>query len=139
MCIFLLVEYLLVFMCNFLADMRSHSGSSSSGSEHDESDAEATRDINEDNKAKQQKEDSQEETIAQPEEKDEPNPEDDVASEAESSAAKDLHMDSAGDSTEIEISDTSVPSGSETRQSDDKDAEKTVEEGNQEEEQERGE
>lgn len=66
MCIFLLVEYLLVFMCNFLADMRSHSGSSSSGSEHDESDAEATRDINEDNKAKQQKEDSQEETIAQP-------------------------------------------------------------------------
>ncbi|XP_004555118.3 glutamate-rich protein 3 isoform X1 [Maylandia zebra] len=118
-------------------DMRSHSGSSSSGSEHDESDAEATRDINEDNKAKQQKEDSQEETIAQPEEKDEPNPEEDVATEAESSAAKDSHMDSAGDSTEIEISDTSVPSGSETRQSDDKDAEKPVEEGNQEEEHER--
>lgn len=139
MCIFLLVEYLLVFMCNFLADMRSHSGSSSLGSEHDESDAEATRDINEDNKAKQQKEDSQEETIAQPEEKDEPNPEEDVATEAESSAAKDSHMDSAGDSTEIEISDTSVPSGSETRQSDDKDAEKPVEEGNQEEEHERGE
>lgn len=139
MCIFLLVEYLLVFMCNLLADMRSHSGSSSSGSEHEESDAEATRDINEDNKAKQQKEDSQEETIAQPEEKDEPNPEEDVATEAESSAAKDSHMDSAGDSTEIEISDTSVPSGSETRQRDDKDAEKTVEEGNQEEEQERGE
>lgn len=138
MCIFLLVEYLLVFMCNFLADMRSHSGSSSSGSEHEESDAEATRDINEDNKAKQQKEDSQEETIAQPEEKDEPNPED-VATEAESSAAKDSHMDSAGDSMEIEISDTSVPSGSETRQSDDKDAEEPVEEGNQEEEQERGE
>lgn len=139
MCIFLLVEYLLVFMCNLLADMRSHSGSSSSGSEHEESDAEATRDINEDNKAKQQKEDSQEETIAQPEEKDEPNPEEDVATEAEFSAAKDSHMDSAGDSTEIEISDTSVPSGSETRQRDDKDAEKTVEEGNQEEEQERGE
>ncbi|CAI5639614.1 unnamed protein product [Oreochromis niloticus] len=122
-------------------DMRSHSGSSSSGSssgsEHEESDAEATRDINEDEKAEQQKEDSQEETIAQPEEKDEPDPEEDVATEAECSAAKDSHMDSAGDSTEIEISDTSVPSGSETRQSDDKEAEKTLEEGKQEEEQER--
>ncbi|XP_025759171.1 glutamate-rich protein 3 isoform X4 [Oreochromis niloticus] len=118
-------------------DMRSHSGSSSSGSEHEESDAEATRDINEDEMAEQQKEDSQEETIAQPEEKDEPDPEEDVATEAECSAAKDSHMDSAGDSTEIEISDTSVPSGSETRQSDDKEAEKTLEEGKQEEEQER--
>ncbi|XP_035769034.1 glutamate-rich protein 3 [Neolamprologus brichardi] len=115
-------------------DMRSHSGSSSSGSEHEESDAEATRDINEDNEAKQQKE---EETIAQPEEKDEPNPEEDVGTEAEFSAGKDSHMDSAGDSTEIEISDTSVPSGSETRQRDDKDAEKPVEESNQEDEQER--
>ncbi|XP_030583850.1 glutamate-rich protein 3 [Archocentrus centrarchus] len=118
-------------------DTRSHSGSSSSGSEQDESDAEDTKDSKEDQKAEQPREDGQEETVAQPMEKDEPNPEEAAATEAESSVAKDSHMDSAGDSTEIEISDTSVPSGSDTRQSDDKDAEKMIEESKHEEEQER--
>uniref|UniRef100_A0A3Q0RV91 Glutamate-rich 3 n=1 Tax=Amphilophus citrinellus TaxID=61819 RepID=A0A3Q0RV91_AMPCI len=123
----------------FTDDTRSHSGSSSSGSEQDESDAEDTKDSKEDQKAEQPREDSHEETVAQPMEKDEPNPEEAAATEAESFVAKDSHMDSAGDSTEIEISDTSVPSGSDTRQSDDKDAEKMIEESKHEEEQERGE
>lgn len=120
-------------------DTRSHSGSSSSGSERDESDAEDAEDINEDKKAEQPGEDRRAETVAQPVENDEPNPGEAAATEDSASVARDSHVDSAGDSTEIEISDTSVPSGSDTRQSDGKDAEKMIEESKDEEEQERGE
>ena len=57
--------------------------------------------------------------------------------------AKDSDLqDSAGDSTEIDISDSSVPSGTENKLSDttsgEKDAEKMVDEGKEEEEQEQG-
>uniref|UniRef100_A0A3B4YYF4 Glutamate rich 3 n=1 Tax=Stegastes partitus TaxID=144197 RepID=A0A3B4YYF4_9TELE len=120
------------------------SGSSSSGSDQEESDAEETKDSKEEEKAEQPKEVDGEQTVAPPDEKDEPNPEEAAATEGESAVAKDSDIqDSAGDSTEIDISDTSVPSGNDNRQSDDtsevKDAEKTVEESKPEEEQERGE
>ncbi|XP_022615161.1 glutamate-rich protein 3 [Seriola dumerili] len=128
-------------------DIKSRSGSSCSGSDREASDAEATKESREDEKAEQPEEVDQEETVAPPEEKDEPNPEEAAAAtEAESAAAKDTALqDSAGDSTEIDISDSSVPSGSENKQSHDtagdKEAEKTVDEGKQEEgqEQKRGE
>lgn len=80
--------------------------------------------------------------VASPDEQDEPNPEEAAATETESTFAKDL-QDSAGDSTEINISDTSVPSGTENKQSDDtsvdNEAENMVDKSKQEEEQERGE
>lgn len=82
--------------------------------------------------------------IAPPDEQGEPNQEKAAAIEEESAVAKGSDLqDSAGDSTEIDISDTSVPSGNENKQSEDasgdKEAEKMVDKSKQEEEQERGE
>lgn len=79
--------------------------------------------------------------VSPPDEKEKPNPEEAAAAETESAMAKDSDLqDSAGDSTEIDISDTSIPSGQENKQSDDtsgdKEALKMVDEGKQEEEQE---
>ncbi|KAM9358048.1 glutamate-rich protein 3 [Symphorus nematophorus] len=121
-------------------DIKSQTGSSSSGSDQEESEDEAAKDSREDEKPEQPKEVNQEETALPPDKKDEPNPEE--AAATESAAAKDSDVqNSAGDSTEIDISDTSVPSGNENKQSDDtsgdKEAEKTVDESKQEEEQER--
>ncbi|XP_054459438.1 LOW QUALITY PROTEIN: glutamate-rich protein 3 [Anoplopoma fimbria] len=124
-------------------DIKSHSGSSSSGSDREESDAEATKDSREEEKAEQPKEVDQEETVVPPDEKeDEPNPEEAAATEAESAVPKDSDIqDSAMSSTEMEVYETSVPSGNENKQSDDtsgdKEVEKTVDENKQEEEQER--
>uniref|UniRef100_UPI0037E8A243 glutamate-rich protein 3 n=1 Tax=Semicossyphus pulcher TaxID=241346 RepID=UPI0037E8A243 len=123
-------------------DIKSRSGSSSSGSDREESDAEATKDPREDDKAEQPKEVDEEEAAPPPEVKDEPHPEESAATEAESTAPKDSDIpNSAGESTEIDISDTSVPSGNENKQSDDtsgeKEVQKTVDESKQEEEQER--
>uniref|UniRef100_A0A3Q1BV92 DUF4590 domain-containing protein n=2 Tax=Amphiprion ocellaris TaxID=80972 RepID=A0A3Q1BV92_AMPOC len=120
-------------------DIKSRSGSSFSGSDQEESDAEDTK---EEEKAEQPKEVNPEETVAPPDEKDEPNPDEAAATEGESAVVKDSDIqDSAGDSTEIDISETSVPSGNENRQSNDtsggKDAEKTAEDNKPEEEQER--
>ncbi|XP_040896311.1 glutamate-rich protein 3 [Toxotes jaculatrix] len=122
-------------------DTKSRSGSSCSGSDQEASDAEATNDSREDEKAEQPEEVDREEAVAPSDQKDEPNPEEPAATEAKSAAAKDSDLqDSAGDSTEIDISDTSIPSGKENKQSDDtsggKEAEATVDEGKQEEEQE---
>uniref|UniRef100_A0A665UQL4 Glutamate-rich 3 n=1 Tax=Echeneis naucrates TaxID=173247 RepID=A0A665UQL4_ECHNA len=127
-------------------DSDSRSGSSSSGSSREASDAEATKDSREDEKAEQPEELDQEETVAPPEEKKQPNPEEGAATETEPAVAKDSDLqDSAGDSAEMDIPDSSIPCGSEIKQSDtisvEKEAEKTVDEGKQEEsqEQERGE
>ncbi|XP_029286166.1 glutamate-rich protein 3 [Cottoperca gobio] len=117
-------------------DIKSRSGSSSSGSDRDESDAEATR---EDEKAEQPKEVDHEETAVLPDgKKDEPHPEEAAATEAEPAARKHSDIqDSAGDSTEVEVCDTSVLSGN--KQSDDTSGDKEVEkdESRQEDEQER--
>lgn len=115
-------------------DIRSRSGSSSSGSDQDEADAEVEK---EDEKTEQPKDVDQEETVSPPDEKDEPKLEEAAAAtEGNSAVTKDSDMqDSAGDSTEIEISDISLPSGNENRHSKDtqggKDSEKTLE-GNKE-------
>ncbi|XP_074491677.1 glutamate-rich protein 3 isoform X1 [Sebastes fasciatus] len=122
-------------------DIKSRSGSSSSGSDREESDAEATKDSREDEKAEQPEVVTQEETAVPPDErKDEP--QEAAVTEVEPAAPKDSDIqDSAGDSTEIDVSDTSVPSGNEKKQSDDtsgdKEVEKTVDESKQEEEPER--
>lgn len=123
-------------------DTKSSSSSSSSGSDQEESDAEADKESREDETAEQPKEADQEETVVPPHETDEPNPEE--ATESASAVAKDSDVqNSAGDSTEIDISDSSVPSGNENKQSDDtsgdNEVEKMVVESKQEEEQERGE
>ncbi|XP_028259892.1 glutamate-rich protein 3 [Parambassis ranga] len=111
-------------------DIRSRSGSSSSGSDQEEADAEVEK---EDEKTEQPKDVDQEETVSPPDEKDEPKLEEAAAAtEGNSAMTKDSDMqDSAGDSTEIEISDTSLPSGNENRHSEDtsggKDTEKALE------------
>ncbi|XP_062280248.1 glutamate-rich protein 3 [Scomber scombrus] len=120
-------------------DEKSHSGSSCSGSDREESDTEAPKDSIENEIVEQTTEVDHEETAAPSDEKDELNPEE---AAAESAAAKDSDIqDSAGDSTEIEISDASVPSGTENKQDDetsgDKEDEKTSDKSKQEEEQER--
>ncbi|XP_039985355.1 glutamate-rich protein 3 [Xiphias gladius] len=119
-------------------DVKSRSGSSCSGSDREASDTEATKDSREDEKAEKPEEVDLEETVAPSDERDDPNPEEAGATEAESTVAKDSDLqDSAGDSTEIDISDSSIPSGKENKQSDDtsgeEKAEKTVDEGKQEE------
>lgn len=81
--------------------------------------------------------------IASPDEQDEPNPEEAAAAETESAFAKDSDFqDSAGESTDINISD-SILTGTEYKQSGDtsvdKEAESMVDKSEQEEEQERGE
>ncbi|KAM7388357.1 hypothetical protein PAMP_024535 [Pampus punctatissimus] len=123
-------------------DAKSHSGSSSSGSDREESDTEAPKDSRENEKAEQPTEVDQEETVAPSDENDEPNLEEATAVESAAAAAKDSDIqDSPWDSTEIEISDASAPSGNENKQSDDtsgdKEDEKTVDESKQEDEQER--
>ncbi|XP_068581972.1 glutamate-rich protein 3 [Cebidichthys violaceus] len=117
-------------------DIKSHSGSSSSGSDREESDAESTKDSREDEKPKEV---DQEETVVPPDEiKDEPNPEEAAATEAEPAVPKDSDIqDSAWDSTELEVYDTGVPSGNENKQSGDTSGDKEVDENQQEEEQER--
>lgn len=141
---------MLIFSCT--EDIKSCSRSSSSSSSQEESDAEATKDAGEDETAEQPEEVHQDEEKivvseadgTSPDEQDEPNPEEPAATETESAFPKDSDLqDSAGDSTEINISDTSAPSGTENKQSDDtsvdKEAESMVDEIKQEEEQERGE
>lgn len=119
-------------------DIKSQSGSSCSGSDREASDAEATKDSREDEKPEQPVEVDQEEHLPPPEEAA-------AATEAESAVANEELQDSAGDSTEIDISDSSVPSGTEIKQSDDtsedRKAEETVDEGKEKEgqAQERGE
>jgi len=120
----------------------SRSGSSFSGSDLEESDAEATKDSKEDDD--HLKEEDQEEEAAPVGEKDEPNPEETAATEVMSALAKDSEIqDSAGDSTEIEISDTSVPSANGNKPSEDSSGDqnnnKTAGESKNEEDQERGE
>ncbi len=127
--------FLLYFTCT--DDIKSRSGSSSSGSDREESDVEAAEDTREDEKAEEPEKD-QEETVVPPDKQDE------ADAESESAVAKDSDIqNSAGDSTEIDVSDSSVPSGSENKPSDDpsgdKEAVKTVDESKQEEEQDRGE
>ncbi|XP_072245773.1 glutamate-rich protein 3 [Leuresthes tenuis] len=96
----------------------SRSGSSFSGSDLEESDAEATKDSKEDDN--HPKEENQEEEAAPVGEKDEPNPVETAATEVMSALAKGSDIqDSAGDSTEIEISDTSVPSANGNKPSED--------------------
>ncbi|XP_034438663.1 glutamate-rich protein 3 isoform X1 [Hippoglossus hippoglossus] len=117
-------------------DMKSRSGSSCTNSDQEASDDEATQDHRE--KVEQTAAVDEEETVAPPDEKDETYPEEAAATEAESGAAKEPDLqNSAGDSTEINISDTSVPLGQELKQSDDtsgeKKEEKTEDEGKQEE------
>uniref|UniRef100_A0A3Q3KAY1 DUF4590 domain-containing protein n=1 Tax=Monopterus albus TaxID=43700 RepID=A0A3Q3KAY1_MONAL len=118
-------------------DIKSRSGFSSSGSNREESDTEATQDLREDETTKQPEEVDPEEDVTPT---DKPNSEE----AAESAMAKDSDTPgSAGDSTEIHISDTSVPSGNENKHSGDTsgdtEAEKMVDESKQEDEQERGE
>ncbi|XP_041646752.1 glutamate-rich protein 3 [Cheilinus undulatus] len=123
-------------------DVKSWSGSSLSGSDHEESDAEATKDSREEEEKAEQPTEINEEKNAPPHEKDEPHPEETPATEAESAAPKDSDIaNSAGESTEIDISDTSIPSGTENKQCEDTSAEteekKTVNESKEEVEQER--
>ncbi|XP_060934875.1 glutamate-rich protein 3 [Limanda limanda] len=117
-------------------DMKSLSGSSCTSSDQEASDDEATQDHRE--TAEQTAVVDEEETVSPPDEKDEPYPEEAAVTEAESGAAKDPDVrDTAGDSTEIDNSDTSVPLGQELKQSDDvsgeKEEVKTEDEGKQEE------
>ncbi|KAI9547622.1 hypothetical protein NQZ68_014888 [Dissostichus eleginoides] len=96
-------------------DIKSASGSSSSDSEREESDAEVTK---EDEKAENIKEVDPEETAVPLE----------AATEALPAAPKDSDkQDTAGDSTEIEVCETSVPSANENQQSEEISAEKGVE------------
>nr|XP_046247662.1 glutamate-rich protein 3 isoform X2 [Scatophagus argus] len=123
-------------------DIGSRSASSSSDSDREESDAEADKDCREDEKAEQPRELNQGESAAPPDEMYEPNPEQAAATEAESAVTKDSDIqNSAGESTEIDISDTSVPLENENKQSDDtsgdKEVERPVDESKQEQEQER--
>lgn len=135
-------------------DIKSRSSSSSSGSSPEESDAEADKDSREDEKTGQPNEAAQEDTIvpldeteSNPKEiqnKNQTDPEEAAATEAESAAAKDSDIhNSAVDSTEIDLPDSSVPSGNENKQHDDtsgdSEADKTVDECKQEDELERGE
>ncbi|KAM4549197.1 glutamate-rich protein 3 isoform 2-T2 [Odontesthes bonariensis] len=118
----------------------TRSGSSLSGSDLEESDAEATKDSK--GGDNHPKEENREEEAAPVGEKDEPNPEETAATEVMSALAKDSDMqDSAGDSTEIEISDTSVPSANENKPSEDSSGDqnnnKTAGESKDEEDQER--
>uniref|UniRef100_A0A672I4L7 Glutamate-rich 3 n=1 Tax=Salarias fasciatus TaxID=181472 RepID=A0A672I4L7_SALFA len=127
-----------------VTNIKSRCGSSSVGSDQEESDNEAANNPKEEEKAEQPEEVNQEESVSVSNEKEEPNLEEVVATKGESPVVKDSDMQtSAGESTEIEISDTSALSGNEKRQSDDisgdTNAEKTAEESKQEEEQERGE
>ncbi|XP_030288593.1 glutamate-rich protein 3 [Sparus aurata] len=103
-------------------DIKSRSGSSSPGSEQEESETEAVKDPREDEKADQPKEVDQEETAV-------PLDETDPTTETEAAVTKDSDIhNSAGDSTEIDISDTNISSGN--KQSDntsgDREVEKTV-------------
>ncbi|XP_034557859.1 glutamate-rich protein 3 [Notolabrus celidotus] len=121
-------------------DIKSRSGSSLSGSERADSDTETT--TREEDKTEQPTEVDEEEAAVPPDEKDDPQPEEDPTTEAEPAAPKDSDVpNSAGESTEIDISDTSVPSGNKNKQSDDTSGEKEVDimvhENKQEEEQER--
>lgn len=114
-------------------DIKSRSGSSSPGSEQEESETEAVKDPREDEKADQPQEVDQEETAV-------PLDETDPTTETEAAVTKDSDIhNSAGDSTEIDISDTNISSGN--KQSDntsgDREVEKTVD-CEQEEEPERG-
>ncbi|XP_060890785.1 glutamate-rich protein 3 [Labrus mixtus] len=123
-------------------DLKSRSGSSLSGSDQEESDAEVTKSSREEEKAEQPKEADEEETAVPPDKKDEPQRGETPPTEAESAAPKESDVpNSAGERTEINISDTSLPSGNENKQSDntsgEKEVEKTVNESKQEEEQER--
>ncbi|XP_058494518.1 glutamate-rich protein 3 [Solea solea] len=112
-------------------DIKSRSGSSCSGSDQEVSDAEDAEDSKKDEKAELHREDNQELKL---------NPEEAAAAtEGESGLARDSDLQhSAGDSTEINVSDTSVPSGQEHRQNDDtsegKEAESRGEEGKRDEE-----
>ena len=112
-------------------DIKSASGSSSSDSEQEESDAEVTK---EDEKAEHIQEVHPEESAVPLE----------AATEAIPAAPEDSDkQDTAGDSTEIEVCETSVPSANENQQSEEisaeKDVEKMVDESKAEQEQERGE
>ncbi|XP_029905551.1 glutamate-rich protein 3 [Myripristis murdjan] len=146
-------------------DRKSHSASSVSGSDREESDVEDSKDVKEEQTAERSEdheedaqEVDQEETPAPPAETDKSNTEDDKDDKASESvspipphaatAAKDLEMqDSPGDSTgctELEVSDATVPSGNEGKGNDDvpgdepgKEDEKRVDECKQEEEPER--
>ncbi|KAK2907774.1 glutamate-rich protein 3 [Channa argus] len=115
--------------------IRSRSGSSSSGSTREESDgdAEVTKDSREVETAEQPEEVEQDEAVAPPEEGDKPNPE-------EALKESDL-QESVGDSSEINIFDTSFPSASENQQTEDisrdREGEKAVDKGKREDEQER--
>ncbi|XP_062251646.1 glutamate-rich protein 3 [Platichthys flesus] len=117
-------------------DIKSRSGSSCTSSDQEASDDEATQDHRE--KAEQTSVVDEDETVAPPDEKDELYPEEAAATQAACGAAIDPDLQhSAGDSTEIDISDTSVPLGQELKPSDDTSGEKeevkTEDEGKQEE------
>uniref|UniRef100_A0A1A8FLG0 Chromosome 1 open reading frame 173 n=1 Tax=Nothobranchius korthausae TaxID=1143690 RepID=A0A1A8FLG0_9TELE len=106
-------------------DITSHSGSSSSGSDQEESDSEGIKDEKED-----VPEEDQEEAASPTDETEEPQ------TQVPAATKEETVLDSAGDSTEIEISETSVPSGSEDKQNNDNSEDKTHEDtgdGNKEE------
>ncbi|KAF7203102.1 glutamate-rich protein 3 [Nothobranchius furzeri] len=111
-------------------DITSHSGSSSSGSDQEESDSEGIKD-----EKKDVPEEDQEEAASPTDETEEPQ------TQVPAATKEETVLDSAGDSTEIEISETSVPSGSEDKQnnrnSEDKTHEDTGDGNKEEDEQER--
>ncbi|XP_024859700.1 glutamate-rich protein 3 isoform X2 [Kryptolebias marmoratus] len=94
-------------------DTMSRSGSSVSSSDQEESDAETVKDSTKDEKAGQPKEDDQEDLAAPANEGEE------LKSEEAAAAKVEPTFDSAGDSTEFEISDTSAASGGVNKQGDD--------------------
>ncbi|KAM3620356.1 uncharacterized protein V6R79_021988 [Siganus canaliculatus] len=112
--------------------------SSSSASDREESDGEVEK---EDKKAEEPKEVSgEEEAVPPPDETGEADPEEAAVAEAEPAPESDL-QNSAAESTEIDVSDTTVPSENDNKQSEDtsgdKEAEQTVDESKPEEEEER--
>lgn len=119
-------------------DITSRSSCSSSGSEQEESDAEGDKDSTEDEEAEEPQKADREETVVAPDQTGEPSAEETSAADAECAVAN-----SAGDSTEIDISDSSIPSGNEMKQSDDTSGDTEVAEmvrgSNRDAEQERGE
>uniref|UniRef100_A0A8C5FYZ7 DUF4590 domain-containing protein n=1 Tax=Gouania willdenowi TaxID=441366 RepID=A0A8C5FYZ7_GOUWI len=128
-------------LCNFKfmnLSFSSHSSSSSLNSDQERSDDDTTKDEDKEKPA----EIIYEETVAQTNQMEEP--ELAAATESDLATAKDSDIrDSVEDSTEIDITDTSLLTGREKRQSllssEDKDTESIVEQKKQEEEREKGE
>ncbi|KAK5616771.1 hypothetical protein CRENBAI_022438 [Crenichthys baileyi] len=109
-------------------DKRSCSGSSMSGSDEEESDAEATKHSEDDENENKAEEDYQTEAAAPANEKDKRKSEETAATRVESPSVNNSGvLDSVGNSTGIEISDSSVPTDNKNKLSDDPSEDKNVE------------